>query len=378
MTVFGTRPEAIKMAPLVHELGQYEELEPFVCVTAQHRQMLDQVLDIFSVTPDADLNVMKERQTLTQITTRVLEGLDGVMKTEKPDMVLVHGDTTTTFAASLAALYNQIPVGHVEAGLRTWNKYSPYPEEMNRQLTGVISDLHFAPTAQAAENLKREDKRDATIYITGNTVIDALKTTVRNDYKHPVLEEFAGKKLILVTAHRRENLGEPMARMFRAIRRLVDKHEDIAVVYPVHLNPAVQEAAATYLGEHSRIQLIPPLGAVDFHNFMSRAHLILTDSGGVQEEAPAFGVPVLVLRDTTERPEGIEAGTLKLAGTDEEKIFALADELLMSQDAYDNMAKAANPYGDGEASRRICEAILHYFGLRNEKPTPFLPIGTQR
>ncbi|WP_218029546.1 MULTISPECIES: non-hydrolyzing UDP-N-acetylglucosamine 2-epimerase [Aneurinibacillus] len=378
MTVFGTRPEAIKMAPLVHKLRQYEELEPFVCVTAQHRQMLDQVLDIFSVTPDADLNVMKDRQTLTQITTRVLEGLDEIMKAEKPDMVLVHGDTTTTFAASLAAFYNQIPVGHVEAGLRTWNKYSPYPEEMNRQLTGVISDLHFAPTAQAAENLKREDKRDDVIYVTGNTVIDALKTTVRDDYKHPVLEEFAGKKLILVTAHRRENLGEPMARMFRAIRRLVDKHEDIAVVYPVHLNPVVQEAANKYLGEHGRIQLIAPLGAVDFHNFMSRAYLILTDSGGVQEEAPAFGVPVLVLRDTTERPEGIEAGTLKLAGTDEEKIFTLADELLTSREAYDQMAKAVNPYGDGEASRRICEAILYYFGLRGEKPVPFLPKSLQR
>jgi UDP-N-acetylglucosamine 2-epimerase (non-hydrolysing) len=378
MTVFGTRPEAIKMAPLVHKLRQYEELEPFVCVTAQHRQMLDQVLDIFSVTPDADLNVMKDRQTLTQITTRVLEGLDEIMKAEKPDMVLVHGDTTTTFAASLAAFYNQIPVGHVEAGLRTWNKYSPYPEEMNRQVTGVISDLHFAPTAQAAENLKREDKRDDVIYVTGNTVIDALKTTVRDDYKHPVLEEFAGKKLILVTAHRRENLGEPMARMFRAIRRLVDKHEDIAVVYPVHLNPVVQEAANKYLGEHGRIQLIAPLGAVDFHNFMSRAYLILTDSGGVQEEAPAFGVPVLVLRDTTERPEGIEAGTLKLAGTDEEKIFTLADELLTSREAYDQMAKAVNPYGDGEASRRICEAILYYFGLRGEKPVPFLPKSLQR
>ncbi len=378
MTVFGTRPEAIKMAPLVHELRQYEELEPFVCVTAQHRQMLDQVLEIFSVTPDADLNVMKDRQTLTQITTRVLEGLDEVMKAEKPDMVLVHGDTTTTFAASLAAFYNQIPVGHVEAGLRTWNKYSPYPEEMNRQLTGVISDLHFSPTAQAAENLKREDKKDDAIHITGNTVIDALKTTVRDDYKHPVLEAFAGKKLVLMTAHRRENLGEPMARMFRAIRRLVDKHEDIAVVYPVHLNPVVQEAANQYLGEHSRIQLIAPLGAVDFHNFMSRAHLILTDSGGVQEEAPAFGVPVLVLRDTTERPEGIEAGTLKLAGTDEDKIFGLADELLTNREAYDKMAKAANPYGDGEASRRICEAILHYFNLRAKRPEPFLPGGSQQ
>lgn len=373
MTVFGTRPEAIKMAPLVHELRQYEELEPFVCVTAQHRQMLDQVLEIFAIEADADLNIMKERQTLTQVTTRVLEGLDDVMKTEKPDMVLVHGDTTTTFAASLAAMYNQIPVGHVEAGLRTWNKYSPFPEEMNRQLTGVMSDLHFAPTSQAADNLKREDKPVEAIHITGNTVIDALKTTVRDDYSHPVLEEFADKKLVLMTAHRRENLGEPMARMFRAIRRLVDKHEDIAVVYPVHLNPVVQEAAAKYLGEHPRIQLIAPLDAVDFHNFMSRAHLILTDSGGIQEEAPAFGVPVLVLRDTTERPEGIKAGTLKLAGTDEETIFGLADELLSSQEAYEKMAKAANPYGDGEASRRICEAILYYFGLRTEKPEPFEP-----
>ncbi len=371
MMVFGTRPEAIKMAPLVHELRQQDKLEPFVCVTAQHRQMLDQVLDIFSITPDADLDIMKERQTLTQITTRVLEGLDNVMKQEKPDMVLVHGDTTTTFAASLAALYNQIPVGHVEAGLRTWTKYSPYPEEMNRQLTGVIADLHFAPTVQAAENLKKEDKNPDTIYITGNTVIDALKTTVDHDYESPVLREFEGKKLVLMTAHRRENLGEPMARMFRAIRRLVEKHEEIAVVYPVHLNPVVQETAEQYLGEHPRIRLINPLDAVDFHNFMSRAHLILTDSGGVQEEAPAFGVPVLVLRDTTERPEGIAAGTLKLAGTDEERIFELADELLTSPEAYERMAKAANPYGDGQASRRICEAILYHFGLREEGPDLF-------
>jgi UDP-N-acetylglucosamine 2-epimerase (non-hydrolysing) len=371
MTVFGTRPEAIKMAPLVHQLRQYPELEPFVCVTAQHRQMLDQVLDIFSITPDADLNVMKDRQTLTQITTRVLEGLDNVMKEVKPDMVLVHGDTTTTFAASLAALYNQIPVGHVEAGLRTWNKYSPYPEEMNRQLTGVISDLHFSPTAQSANNLRQENKPESSIYITGNTVIDAQKTTVQEDYTHPILEEFSGKRLVLVTAHRRENLGEPMARMFRAIRRLVDKYDDIAVIYPVHLNPLVQEAAEQFLGNHERIRLIHPLDVIDFHNFMSRSYLILTDSGGVQEEAPAFGVPVLVLRDTTERPEGIAAGTLKLAGTDEEKIFSLADELLSSEEAYHKMAKAANPYGDGEASRRICEAILHHFGLRNDPPKPF-------
>lgn len=371
MTVFGTRPEAIKMAPLVHQLRQYNELEPFVCVTAQHRQMLDQVLEIFQITPDADLNVMKDRQTLIQITTRALEGLDEIMKKEKPDMVLVHGDTSTTFVASLAAFYNQIPVGHVEAGLRTWNKYSPFPEEVNRQLTGVMADLHFAPTSQAFQNLTRENKPADRIYITGNTVIDALKTTVRKDYHHPVLEKVAGKKLVLMTAHRRENLGEPMARMFRAIRRLVDKHPDIAVVYPVHLNPAVVEASEKYLGQHDRIHLIQPLDAVDFHNFMSRSHLILTDSGGIQEEAPAFGVPVLVLRDTTERPEGIAAGTLKLAGTEEETIFGLADELLTNQEAYDQMAKAANPYGDGEASRRICEAILCYFDLRQDKPDIF-------
>lgn len=373
MTVFGTRPEAIKMAPLVHQLRQYDELEPFVCVTAQHRQMLDQVLDIFKITPDADLNVMKDRQTLIQITTRALEGLDRVMKEEKPDMVLVHGDTTTTFVASLAAFYNQIPVGHVEAGLRTWNKYSPFPEEVNRQLTGVMAELHFAPTFQAAENLKQENKPADHIYITGNTVIDALKTTVQEDYHHPVLGDIAGHKLVLMTAHRRENLGEPMARMFRAIRRLVDKYEDIAVVYPVHLNPVVVEAAEKHLGRHERIHLIQPLDAVDFHNFMSRSHLILTDSGGIQEEAPAFGVPVLVLRDTTERPEGIAAGTLKLAGTDEETIFNLADELLSDEQAYEKMAKAANPYGDGEASRRICEAILYFFGNRDEKPAPFRP-----
>lgn len=371
MTVFGTRPEAIKMAPLVHQLRQYDELEPFVCVTAQHRQMLDQVLEIFQITPDADLNMMKDRQTLIQITTRALEGLDEVMKKEKPDMVLVHGDTSTTFVASLAAFYNQIPVGHVEAGLRTWNKYSPFPEEVNRQLTGVMAELHFSPTNQAFNNLMQENKEEQNIYITGNTVIDALKTTVRKDYHHPVLEKVAGKKLILMTAHRRENLGEPMARMFRAIRRLVDKHPDIAVVYPVHLNPAVIEASEKYLGQHDRIHLIQPLDAVDFHNFMSRSHLILTDSGGIQEEAPAFGVPVLVLRDTTERPEGIAAGTLKLAGTEEETIYSLADELLSNQEAYDKMAKAVNPYGDGEASRRICEAILYYFDLRKEKPDVF-------
>ncbi|CAI9001500.1 UDP-N-acetylglucosamine 2-epimerase [Brevibacillus sp. IT-7CA2] len=374
MTVFGTRPEAIKMAPLVHELNKYsEQIESVVCVTAQHRQMLDQVLDIFDIQPDIDLNIMKDRQTLVGVTTRALESLDETMKEVKPDIVLVHGDTTTTFVASLAAFYNQVAIGHVEAGLRTWDKYSPFPEEMNRQLTGVMADLHFSPTDGSADNLRREAKPEESIYVTGNTAIDALKTTVREDYTHPVLDRVAGQKLVLMTAHRRENLGEPMRRIFRAVRRLVDEHPEIAVVYPVHLNPAVQEVAQEILGNHDRISLIEPLDALDFHNFARRAHLILTDSGGVQEEAPSLGVPVLVLRDTTERPEGIEAGTLKLVGTDEEQVYAMAKELLTNQAAYDAMAHAVNPYGDGEASRRIVEAILYHFGLRAEQPEPFQP-----
>ncbi|MDA1569346.1 UDP-N-acetylglucosamine 2-epimerase (non-hydrolyzing) [Bacillus cereus] len=362
MTIFGTRPEAIKMAPLVLELQKHpEKIESIVTVTAQHRQMLDQVLNIFGITPDFDLNIMKDRQTLIDVTTRGLEGLDKVMKEAKPDIVLVHGDTTTTFIASLAAFYNQIPVGHVEAGLRTWDKYSPYPEEMNRQLTGVMADLHFSPTAKSATNLQKENKDESRIFITGNTAIDALQTTVKETYSHPVLDKLGNDRLVLMTAHRRENLGEPMRNMFRAIKRLVDKHEDVQVVYPVHMNPVVREIANEILGEHNRIHLIEPLDVIDFHNVAARSYLMLTDSGGVQEEAPSLGVPVLVLRDTTERPEGIEAGTLKLAGTDEETIFGLADELLSDKEAHDKMAKASNPYGDGRASERIVEAILQHF-----------------
>ncbi|WP_442970605.1 non-hydrolyzing UDP-N-acetylglucosamine 2-epimerase [Roseburia sp. 1XD42-34] len=362
MTIFGTRPEAIKMAPLVLELNKRtEEFESIVTVTAQHREMLDQVLEIFSITPDYDLNIMKKQQTLAQITTRALEGLDEVMKKTQPDMVLVHGDTTTTFAASLAAYYNQIAVGHVEAGLRTWNKYSPYPEEMNRQLTGVMADLHFAPTEKSQQNLVQENKPLDRIAVTGNTAIDALKTTVDPSYSSPTLERIGEKRLVLMTAHRRENLGNNMQQMFRAIKRLVETHADIHVVYPVHLNPVVKQAAEEILGNDDRIDLIEPLGVVDFHNFASRAYLILTDSGGVQEEAPSLGVPVLVLRDTTERPEGIEAGTLKLAGTDEDNIYQLANELLTNKQSYDKMAKASNPYGDGQASRRIADVIVDYF-----------------
>lgn len=371
MTIFGTRPEAIKMAPLVLELQKYEDIESIVTVTAQHRQMLDQVLNIFGIQPDYDLNIMKERQTLVDITTRALAGLDDVMKKVKPDIVLVHGDTTTTFVASLAAFYNQIAVGHVEAGLRTWNKYSPFPEEMNRQLTGVLADLHFAPTAKAAENLRAENKPEHAIFITGNTAIDALKTTVRQAYTHPILEKVAGSRMILLTAHRRENLGEPMRNMFRAVKRLVEDYDDVQVVYPVHLNPVVRELANDILGNDERIHLIEPLDVIDFHNFAARAHIILTDSGGVQEEAPSLGVPVLVLRDTTERPEGIEAGTLKLAGTDEQTIYALASELLTDERAYEQMAKASNPYGDGWASKRIAEAIRYYFKQSDVPPTPF-------
>lgn len=361
MTIFGTRPEAIKMAPLVLELEKHsDEIESIVTVTAQHRQMLDQVLDTFGITPDFDLNIMKDRQTLIDVTTRGLEGLDAVMKEAKPDIVLVHGDTTTTFIASLAAFYNQIAVGHVEAGLRTFNKYSPYPEEMNRQLTGVMADLHFSPTEVSAENLRRENKPENRIVVTGNTAIDALKTTVREEYSHPVLDKIGTDRMILLTAHRRENLGDPMRNMFRAIKRLIEEHEDVQVVYPVHMNPAVREVANEVLGSDPRIHLIEPLEVLDFHNFAARSFIILTDSGGVQEEAPSLGKPVLVLRDTTERPEGIEAGTLKLAGTDEETIYSMAKELLTDEVAYGKMSQASNPYGDGHASSRIVAALKDF------------------
>src|SRR6478609_290891 len=376
MTIFGTRPEAIKMAPLVLELKKRpEEFEAIVTVTAQHREMLDQVLSIFDIQPDYDLDILKQNQSLVQITTRALEGLDKVMKETKPDIVLVHGDTSTTFAASLAAYYNQAAVGHVEASLRTWDKYSPYPEEMNRQLTGVLADLHFAPTDKSAANLQAENKKEERIFVTGNTAIDALKTTVKETYEHEVLTKLGDDRLILLTAHRRENLGEPMKNMFRAVKRIVDEHEDVQVVYPVHLNPVVRETANDILGNDPRIHLIEPLDIIDFHNFAERAHIILTDSGGVQEEAPSLGVPVLVLRDTTERPEGIEAGTLKLAGTEEETIYALAKELLIDEDLYKQMSQASNPYGDGLASKRICDAISYYFNRRENRPEAFNPLS---
>lgn len=366
MTIFGTRPEAIKMAPLVLELQKHpDEIESIVTVTAQHREMLDQVLHAFNITPDYDLNIMKNRQTLIDVATRGLEGLDEIMKKAQPDIVLVHGDTSTTFIGSLAAFYNKIAVGHVEAGLRTWDKFSPWPEEMNRQLTGVLADLHFSPTEKSAQNLLNEGKPEDRIYITGNTAIDALHTTVKDDYNHPILDEIGDDRLILLTAHRRENLGEPMRNMFRAINRILDKHPDTQVIYPVHMNPAVREVADEILGNNNRVHLIEPLEVVDFHNFAARSHIILTDSGGIQEEAPSLGKPVIVLRDTTERPEGIAAGTLKLAGTDEDTIFNLTDALLSDEAEYSAMAKASNPYGDGHASERIVSALKEYLSSMN-------------
>lgn len=374
MTIFGSRPEAIKMAPLVLELQKHpDHIESSVCVTAQHRELLDQVLDVFRIRPDYDLDVMKERQTLNETTIRVLERLEPVLKEAKPDIVLVHGDTLTTFLASYAAFLQQIQIGHVEAGLRTWNKLSPYPEEMNRQLTGVLADIHFAPTDWSAGNLRKENKPEASIYVTGNTINDVPKYIVRSDFHHPLLEWAKGKRLILMTAHRRESFGEPHRQIFRAVRRIADEFDDIAIVYPVHPNPAVKEPAHEILGGHPRIRLTEPLDVVEMYNFYPHTHLILTDSGGLQEEAPSFGIPVLVLRDTTERPEGIEAGTLELVGTQEDHVYARARTLLTDRQVYEKMSRAANPYGDGKASERIVHAILHHFGRRSDRPEPFHP-----
>ncbi len=358
MLVFGTRPEAIKMCPLVNELKKRDGVELTVCVTGQHRQMLDQVLEAFSVVPDYDLSIMKERQDLFDITTNILQRIKAVLEEVRPDVVLVHGDTSTTFVTALACFYLQIPVGHVEAGLRTYDVYSPYPEEFNRQAVGVISQYNFAPTEISKQNLLREGKRAESVYVTGNTAIDALKTTVRKDYTHPELDWAAGSRLIVITAHRRENLGEPMHQMFRAIRRIIDEHPDVKAVYPIHMNPVVRRAAEEELGGCDRIHIIEPLDVLDFHNFMARCHLILTDSGGIQEEAPALGKPVLVMRDTTERPEGIAAGTLRLVGTEEETIYREFKRLLTDEEAYRAMSVAANPYGDGHACERIADILL--------------------
>lgn len=357
MLVFGTRPEAIKMCPLVNELKTRKELETVVCVTGQHRQMLDQVLEAFQVEPDYDLSIMKDRQTLFDVTTNILNKIKEVLEKEKPNVVLVHGDTSTTFVTALACFYLQIPVGHVEAGLRTYNIYSPYPEEFNRQAVSIISQFNFAPTELSKNNLLKEGKKEETIFVTGNTAIDALKTTVREDYTHPDLEWASDSRLIMITAHRRENLGEPMKHMFRAIRRVMDEHPDVKAIYPIHMNPIVREIADSILGDDERIRIIEPLEVLDFHNFLNRSYMILTDSGGIQEEAPSLGKPVLVMRDTTERPEGIAAGTLKLVGTEEETIYQNFKSLLENKDEYEKMSKASNPYGDGFACKRIADIL---------------------
>ena len=375
MSVFGTRPEAIKMAPLVQEMEQESRIESIVCVTAQHRQMLDQVLELFQLTPKYDLNIMRQRQTLEGITTRALEGLGEVMEQERPDVVLVHGDTTTTFAASLAAYYHKIPVGHVEAGLRTYNKYEPFPEEMNRRLTGAIAQLHFSPTPLAKAHLLAENVEESQIFVTGNTVIVVLKTTIEKDYTFTVEElnqiDYQARRVITITAHRRENLGEPLEQICWAVLRLVKEFEDVEVVYAVHKNPAVVEPVHRILGGQDRIHLIDPLDLKDMHNLMSRSYFVMTDSGGLQEEVPSMGKPVLVLRNVTERPEGVEAGTLRLAGTEEETVYEMAKELLTSAEAYEAMAKAKNPFGDGFASARIVQAILYQFGLEPTRPEEF-------
>lgn len=371
MTVFGTRPEAIKMAPLVKALEYDAELEPMIVVTAQHREMLDSVLHTFNIKPHYDLNIMKEGQTLSDITSRAMTKLEDVIKKEKPDMVLVHGDTTTTFSGALAAFYNKVAIGHVEAGLRTRHKYAPFPEEVNRQMVSNLADLHFAPTKGAANNLLQENKSPDSIIITGNTAIDTLELTIQKEYTSDIIRKHQGKRIILLTVHRRENVGQPMINIYKAMRKIVDEYEDIVIVSPLHLNPKVRELAYEYLGEHERIELIEPLDVVDFHNFANKAYLILTDSGGIQEEAPSLNKPVLVLRDVTERPEGVTAGTLKVVGTDFDNVFKSTTEILENQMIYDQMALTQNPYGDGNASLRICESIKYYFGLTSKMSKSF-------
>lgn len=371
MTIFGTRPEAIKMAPLVKALEKDAELEPVVVVTAQHREMLDSVLNTFDITPCHDLNIMKSGQTLPDITSKSMVLLEEVIKKESPDMVLVHGDTVTTFSGSLAAFYNQLPIGHVEAGLRSYDKYSPFPEEMNRQMVGVMADLHFAPTFNAAKNLLDEGISSNNVVITGNTAIDAMNYTINDNYTSQIIDKHRNKKFILLTAHRRENIGQPMINVFKAVRKLIDQYEDLALVYPVHMNPRVRELAEAYLGHHDRIELIEPLDVIDFHNFAKHAYLIMTDSGGIQEEAPSLHKPVLVLRDSTERPEGVEAGTLRVIGTNEDSVYEETKRLLDDKQLYKHMSETNNPYGDGNASNRIVNHIKYYFGLISDKPNHF-------
>ncbi|CAC8613349.1 UDP-GlcNAc 2-epimerase [Staphylococcus aureus] len=371
MTIFGTRPEAIKMAPLVKALEQEKMLEPIVVVTAQHREMLDSVLSTFEIKPKYDLNIMKSGQALSEITSKSITQLEQVIQLEKPDMVLVHGDTMTTFAGGLAAFYNQVPIGHVEAGLRSYDKYSPFPEEVNRQLVGVLADLHFAPTKNAASHLLSEGKYSESVVVTGNTAIDAMKYTVDDNYKSNIMDKYHDKKFILMTAHRRENIGQPMENIFKAVRRLIDEYTDLALVYPMHKNPKVREVAQKILGSHDRIELIEPLDVVDFHNFAKKSYFILTDSGGIQEEAPSFNKPVLVLRSVTERPEGVEAGTLKVIGTNKQNVYQAAKELIDDERLYHQMSEASNPYGDGFASERIVNHIKYYLNLITEKPSDF-------
>lgn len=375
MSIFGTRPEAVKMAPLIKELEKRENIENIICVTAQHRQMLDQVLDLFNLNPDIDLNIMRERQTLTGITVRALEGLEKAMKEKNPDIVLVHGDTTTTFASSLAAFYNQIKIGHVEAGLRTYNKYEPFPEEINRKLTGAMADLHFSPTKLAKNNLLKENISEDSIFITGNTAIDTLSTTLESNYKFTIDElnniDYKNKRVIIMTAHRRENLGEPLENICRAALRIVEENSDVELVYAVHKNPAVRDVAYKILSQNNRIHLTEPLDIKDMHNLMNLSYFVMTDSGGLQEEVPSMNKPVIVLRNVTERPEGVEAGTLKLAGVNEDEIYAIAKQLLDDTKEYNKMATAINPFGDGNASQRITDAILYYFGINKNRPCDF-------